>query len=548
MADLPETGALVSNPDRVQLHDAGWVDLSSGAQITRLPLWDDEHQLFARLGWQDADNWCKRQGGRGDVELALGAIFGWWRGDGQMWQPLRGGKPSMFHASEPHYTDYATTVHVVLDSRGFYRLPTPAEYSELHAKALHIEPFPLPTRTMCAERSIPYSWQDPAYRAYQYRSMRSHRWCTLHDEEVLRRLALAAWDRGSPEPVANAGKHWCLAGEIDRDTEPAPESGPVVVSISHPEPDSWRPVLRRGMRGDDVAAWQAVIGVEVDGIFGPDTEAATKRWQAERELVADGLVGPRTRAAIGTEPVPHPEPKPEPVPPAGPGAGILPEPMQFFEAVHYGREVREAVDWFIVHSTENDPLDAAGMIRPWVALGVARWGAGKDWRGRPAKAPLASWHYVIGGDEKPVNGVIQCVREKHAAYTAGVRIVNQHSVNIEIVGQAMRTDWSSPIMRPTLQRAAALAARSCRRWSIPVREVLLQDLREARDLLRAGASQLPKRCRGIISHGDVTEAWEVRGGHQDPGGPGDRRWPWDLFLGLVRSSAGLDSVESIEIG
>lgn len=57
--------------------------------------------------------------------------------------------------------------------------------------------------------------------------------------------------------------------------------------------------------GTDVAFWQHVCGALVDGWFGPDTKAATKRWQlAHRDrqgnrLDPDGIVGPLTAGAAG---------------------------------------------------------------------------------------------------------------------------------------------------------------------------------------------------------------------------------------------------------
>jgi peptidoglycan hydrolase-like protein with peptidoglycan-binding domain len=59
-----------------------------------------------------------------------------------------------------------------------------------------------------------------------------------------------------------------------------------------------RPVLFRGSRGAAVSAWQATIGITVDGIFGPATEAATRSWQAAHNVGADGVVGPATWATI----------------------------------------------------------------------------------------------------------------------------------------------------------------------------------------------------------------------------------------------------------
>jgi uncharacterized protein (TIGR02594 family) len=45
----------------------------------------------------------------------------------------------------------------------------------------------------------------------------------------------------------------------------------------------------------------------IDGLWGPDTEAALKRFQAAHGLVADGLAGPKTRQALfGTRPPANP--------------------------------------------------------------------------------------------------------------------------------------------------------------------------------------------------------------------------------------------------
>lgn len=60
--------------------------------------------------------------------------------------------------------------------------------------------------------------------------------------------------------------------------------------------------IKEGMRGDEVASWQRVLntaGIEVvvDGIFGPETLAATKALQERLGVEADGIVGPSTFAA-----------------------------------------------------------------------------------------------------------------------------------------------------------------------------------------------------------------------------------------------------------
>lgn len=52
-------------------------------------------------------------------------------------------------------------------------------------------------------------------------------------------------------------------------------------------------------RGGGVTALQQLLGVPVDGVFGPTTERAVKRFQRRHGLTPDGVVGERTRAALG---------------------------------------------------------------------------------------------------------------------------------------------------------------------------------------------------------------------------------------------------------
>lgn len=46
---------------------------------------------------------------------------------------------------------------------------------------------------------------------------------------------------------------------------------------------------------------QEALGVEVDGTFGPETEAAVKRYQSSHGLEVDGVVGPETWKALGID-------------------------------------------------------------------------------------------------------------------------------------------------------------------------------------------------------------------------------------------------------
>jgi uncharacterized protein (TIGR02594 family) len=60
-----------------------------------------------------------------------------------------------------------------------------------------------------------------------------------------------------------------------------------------------RPELEQGAIGAAVSELQHLLGgIEVDGEFGPDTDAAVRRFQASRGLEVDGVVGPSTWTAL----------------------------------------------------------------------------------------------------------------------------------------------------------------------------------------------------------------------------------------------------------
>ena len=58
-------------------------------------------------------------------------------------------------------------------------------------------------------------------------------------------------------------------------------------------------VYKMGSRGRMVMEIQSFLGaIDVDGIFGPQTEDAVKTFQKVRGLVIDGIVGPKTLEAM----------------------------------------------------------------------------------------------------------------------------------------------------------------------------------------------------------------------------------------------------------
>src|SRR3954451_11997784 len=57
-------------------------------------------------------------------------------------------------------------------------------------------------------------------------------------------------------------------------------------------------LLRLGSSGPEVARVQTALGVQPDGVFGPQTDAIVRAYQERNGLAVDGIVGASTRASM----------------------------------------------------------------------------------------------------------------------------------------------------------------------------------------------------------------------------------------------------------
>jgi len=505
----------VSAPDHIDVHLSGWIRLPSGVEITRLPLWDSEEQLFARRGPGTSEDWCR---GRG------------------------------------------------------WRLPTVAELDELHSLALHIEPVTLPTVAMLQADRVCVSSTD-AIDHYRNTRMRSRAWCAIHDREVFERLRTAGW---TDEPVANAGKHWIANRTIYgwwRRGQPmiqapsrahAGEPGYTdYATTTHAvrggggKSDQIPPTVMLGDDGPAVGRWQRVLAASekpiawttargayrqwpdtwrwplvVDDDFGPRTAAATECWQSRRGLVADAIVGAKTWAAsLAVDSIPPP-PDTLPAPPPSlasatgswrvtPGIDVL-DRIVFREAklANFRRGRQGGMPTVLmVHTAETVETSV-------VAENLQTWDATAE--------PRVSWHYAIDDDS-----ITQSVREEDTAYACPA--FNARGIHIELGGRAIqgRSGWADDYSVAVVRNAIALSRAILARHPV-IRPVKINYI----DLVE----ELP----GICGHYDGTLAlaearrcnlkrapwWDSRPGkgwktstHVDPGPD----WPWDEFLAAVRA-------------
>lgn len=179
--------------------------------------------------------------------------------------------------------------------------------------------------------------------------------------------------------------------------------------------------------------------------------------------------------------------------------------IPFIESRHYNRVVeRHTVDWIVLHAMEapETPQRAEQCAKYMATLA--------DSEG------VKSAHYYVDCDS-----VVQGVPENRIAYHAPG--ANLRGIGIEHAGRARQTrqEWLDDFGIRMLSLSAQLAARSAKRWGIPLQFV--------------DATALLAGTRGITTHAECTKAWK-RSTHTDPGAgfPAD----WYLARAKVAYAAG----------
>lgn len=194
------------------------------------------------------------------------------------------------------------------------------------------------------------------------------------------------------------------------------------------KPTTTHSTIRQGSTGPDVALWQSIVGVTVDGKFGPNTDAATRRWQSAHGILSDGIVGAGTWTAalvtLGASVIPAAVPAQPVAPgeivtaktPTVPGVAItwntnpapsivLPDVTIAPEAVKLELPAGNVVTFPSVSTTKATPTAADGPTDNSVAVGAslgAALGAGAAWWYARQNAPRSELEFgavgaLVGG-------------------------------------------------------------------------------------------------------------------------------------------------------
>lgn len=172
--------------------------------------------------------------------------------------------------------------------------------------------------------------------------------------------------------------------------------------------------------------------------------------------------------------------------------------QNFIQARWFTHANRAAVDVIVIHTMEL-PCQP-GMAR---RLGERFRDLGPDRK--------VSAHFGVDPAE-----VYQYVREGDVAWHCPK--ANRRGLGVEHAGYGVgpnATDWGSPAGHAVLTRSAALVARLCQAWAVPV--------------VHLTPTEVAHGGRGLVGHVDVTRGFPGSGTHVDPG----PNWPWAEYLALV---------------
>jgi peptidoglycan hydrolase-like protein with peptidoglycan-binding domain len=97
--------------------------------------------------------------------------------------------------------------------------------------------------------------------------------------------ALVALTAGPAAALLDSGGGVAVAGAAPAELDP-------ITTTTH------HITLSAGSEGRQVRLLQRALGIAVDGVYGPETEAAVRRFQSTRGLTVDGIVGARTSHAL----------------------------------------------------------------------------------------------------------------------------------------------------------------------------------------------------------------------------------------------------------
>lgn len=151
-------------------------------------------------------------------------------------------------------------------------------------------------------------------------------------------FAKAGYDRVQAQRAAQAA-----AAAAD---QAAPGAADAVTQQGQPNPNRPGFILNgteRVTRGPAVTALQTQLGIQADGVYGPNTTAAVKQFQQQNGLQVDGIVGPNTQEKLRQVGASRVRPQPRPQVPGQPATADAAGATVMASKENKGNQINEEV-------------------------------------------------------------------------------------------------------------------------------------------------------------------------------------------------------------
>jgi hypothetical protein len=158
----------------------------------------------------------------------------------------------------------------------------------------------------------------------------------------------------------------------------------------------------------------------------------------------------------------------------------------------------------------KEPRGSAGRVCViHVNVGPEKAGGARSLVTNVLPNQAGGYHWVIDNVE-----AIRCANDNELVYGARGGTANELGLHYCIIGQADQSaaEWMDDYSQAAMQLCARQIAADCKAKNIVI-------------------TRTPGAFIGVCGHADVTRAFNVPGGHTDPG----PNFPWDYFLGLCRT-------------
>jgi peptidoglycan hydrolase-like protein with peptidoglycan-binding domain len=200
-----------------------------------------------------------------------------------------------------------------------------------------------------------------------------------------------------------------------------------------------QPLLRQGSTGNSVKQLQQMLNaagahLKVDGIFGPQTEAAVRQFQQTHHLQVDGIVGPQTWGALNnfhapaktaSKPTTQAKPTQPQHPTQQPTQQQPQQPTQQPQEPDYGQQIADLQGQYLQQIWQSAPqapalpqfpmFDAQSVLNQFQPIQPFQWDASQDFV-QQYQAQLPAFQQQLMAEDQRINDQMN----RRGLYNSGI--------------------------------------------------------------------------------------------------------------------------------